>query len=262
MRPKISFAIVFFLLPVLVMAAKGVHPVVADFYLIGGTKDGKWMSGEQMRTLVKGGEQYRIYSLTKYLGQGVGGKVSVEPPGETNFTEVSGMPKDPITGIAISGSWNALPRTPKVQSTSQKAYQDAVRSVLNSKGLAGAKVNITQVIRVDLEGDGQEEVLVSATTPRPRYPEPNSQKNDYSVVLLRKLVSGKVKTFVVEGDFYPKFVEFNAPNVYDVAAVLDFDGDGIMEIALSWGYYEGEGVDVFSYRGGKLTRVLTGGSGA
>lgn len=240
----------------------GTHPVVADFFLIGGTRDGKWISGEQMRALINGGEQYRIYNLSKYLGQGIGGRVSVEPPGETNRVEISGLPKDSSRIIAISGSWNALPRMPKVQSTNQKVYQEAVRSVLNSKGLAGAKVNVTQVIRVDLEGDGQQEVVVSATTPRNGYPQPDSRQNDYSVVLLRKIVGGKVKTLVVAGEFHPKYVSFNAPNIYSVATVLDFDGDGAMEIAVSWSYYEGTGVDVFSFQHGKLTRVLSGASGA
>lgn len=193
---------------------------------------------------------------------GCGGRVHVDAPGDTHYVNIKPCPSTDCEALGICGNWNAIPRVPKIQSPNQKVYQDAIRAVLNSKGLAGAKVSVTQVIRVDLEGDGQEEVLVSATTPRRGYPQPDSQKNDYSVVLLRKIVRGKVQQSIVRGDFYPKFVSFNAPNMYKVAAVLDFDGDGVMEIATSWHYYEGSGIDIYSVRNGKLVRVLSGGSGA
>ena len=211
---------------------------------------------------LKGGEQYRVYSVTECLGTCVGGKVHVEPPGDTQCVDLKPSHLGEPEILGICGDWDALPRKPKIQSTSQKVYQDAVGAVLDSKGLSGAKVNVTQVIRVDLDGDGQEEVLVSAKTPRRNYPEPDSQKNDYSLVLLRKIVAGKTKTFVLCGEYYPKFVSFNAPNVYKVAAVLDFNGDGVMEVAVSWSYYEGGGIDIYSVQNGKVDQVLSGGSGA
>ena len=65
--------------------------------------------------------------------------------------------------IAIAAPWNALPRKPKVTDPTQKAYVDAVRDFLETKEIEQPKVKIDNILRVDLDGDGEEEVLISAT---------------------------------------------------------------------------------------------------
>jgi len=215
-----------------------------------------------MAAYVRGGERYRLYSVADDRGISEGSGVRVDAPGNTRFVDLTPSPNTDIDALAVCTDWNALPRKPKIQSTAQKVYQDAVRDVLNRNGIPGARVNITQLIRVDLEGDGREEVLLSATTPRDGYPQPDSHSGDYSVVILRKIVDGNVSTQILEGEFYPNPVSFNAPNLYAVSAILDLDGDGAMEVAVSHRHYEGFGMDIFAMRGPRAVRVLTGGMGA
>jgi hypothetical protein len=111
------------------------------------------------------------------------------------------------------------------------------------------------MIRVDLDGDGEDEVLISATnyfSKDDRVPM-RSPAGSYSMVLLRRVVAGKVETQLVEGEFYPKAdptptendASFNAPNAYKVVAVLDLDGDGKMEVVIHSQYYEGEGTTIY-----------------
>jgi hypothetical protein len=50
-----------------------------------------------------------------------------------------------------------------IADTTQPVYVKAVRDFLNARGVADPKVQITRVLRVDLEGNGEEEVLISAT---------------------------------------------------------------------------------------------------
>ena len=59
--------------------------------------------------------------------------------------------------------WNALPRKPAIADATQSVYVEAVCDFLKNRGIADPKVRITRILRVDLEGDGEEEVLISAT---------------------------------------------------------------------------------------------------
>jgi hypothetical protein len=49
---------------------------------------------------------------------------------------------------------------------------------------------------------------------------------------------------------------------YDLAAVLDLDGDGTLEVVVSWLYYEGSGLEAYEIGSEGVTRVLNGGCGA
>jgi len=68
------------------------------------------------------------------------------------------------------------------------------------------------------------------------------------MVLLRRVVAGKLQTQLIAGEFYPKAfskaaqeeARFDAPNAYKVIATLDLDGDGKMEVVIHSQYYEGE----------------------
>ncbi len=137
-------------------------------------------------------------------------------------------PKHEKGVIALAAPWNALPRVPKVLDPTQPVYTQAVREFLNGHGLKDSKVMITGILRVDLEGDGEDEVLISATNyfaPGVEIPAGSrrqktltnpvpsaSPAGSYSFVILRRVVDGKVRTQLIEGEFYPKAKTFNAPN--------------------------------------------------
>ena len=76
---------------------------------------------------------------------------------------VSLSPKLDKGVIALAAPWNALPRKPRIADTTQQVYVDAVRDFLKTKGIAQPTVKIDNIVRVDLHGDGEEEVLISAT---------------------------------------------------------------------------------------------------
>ena len=244
-------------------AAPGVHPVVWASYsgLMGGSVDGQWKTGDQMIQWVKGGERYRLYSMTKSLGEGIGGKLSEDPHGSPGI-EITPCPDADGEIIAVGGDWDALPRVPKVQSTTQKVYHDVIRALLRRKGLGASPVKIQQILRVDLEGDGQDEVLVAASTLAAEHISPGHDKGDYSLLLLRKIVEGRVKDILLSGEFHKKAADFDAPLVFDVAAVLDVNGDGVMEIVERSRYYEGQSLGVYTVEQGKVKLVLVGGWGA
>ncbi len=238
-----------------------VHPETE--YLIGAHADGKWLNSQQTARRFTPGTTFRLFSFTNEVGRARGGKAtSAELCPETYVTELSEKPKQAVIGIAAS--WNPMPRKPRDASTTQPVYIEALREFLASRGLAGAQVKITRIVRVDLDGDGEEEVLISATNYNGNTEGRtlDAASNNYSFVLLRRLVGDKVNTQLVDGDFYPKAKESVAPNHYRILSVLDVDGDGKLEVLLQTAHYEGGGVTIYTMQGGKPKDVLTTGWGA
>jgi len=237
------------------------HPIVEvqSGYLFGATANRKWMKAEPAAKALPAETTYRVYGLTQSFGEAKGGKP--KPSEEDVCSDVLTVPLSPKPekgAIGLAAPWNALPRKPQVIDPTQKVYVDAVRDFLKTKGIKQPKVKIENILRVDLDGDGEEEVLISATNyldKENRVPM-RSPAGSYSMALLRRVVAGKVETQLVEGEFYPKATGYNAPNAYKVVAVLDLDGDGKMEVVVASNYYEGEAVTIYRCEPKKKVEAL------
>jgi hypothetical protein len=251
------------------------HPIVhvERGYLFGATAGGKWIKAEETAKAIADQTTYRIYGLTESLGEAKGGKPkAVENDVCTDTLSVSLSPEPEKGVIALAAPWNALPRKPRIADTTQQVYVDAVRDFLKTKGIQQPKVKIDNILRVDLDGDSEDEVLISATnyfSKDDRVPM-RSPAASYSMVLLRRVVTGKVETQLVEGEFYPKAypktteddASFNAPNAYKVIAVLDLDGDGKLEVVVASQYYEGEATTIYRCDPKKIEPLLSVACGA
>ncbi|RYX81650.1 hypothetical protein EON83_22900 [bacterium] len=258
------------LAPVALFASE-LHPVV-DFqagYLLGSsTVPNKWMRPEALvkSKQLPGKRKYRVYSMKGYLGEVSGNKaISQGAPCEdtryVDFAPSRENAKYKSGVIAIGGSWNALPRPLRQEGTYLVTYRNIVADFLKTKGIPKTTIRIAQVFRVDLDGDGTDEVLINATNHNGSNGlngniSPDSRAGEYSMTLLRKIVNGKVQTILVEGDFYPTAKKFNAPNVYKIAGAFDVNGDGKMEIVTKGRYYEGDWTTVYAVNGNKSSSVL------
>ena len=251
--------------------ASDLHPIVEvqSGYLFGAASDGKWLKAEESARSVKADTTYQIYSLTAKLGEATGSapKSVDEPCPDTMEVTLSEKPEDGV--IALAAPWNALPRKPRMADTTQQVYVDAVRDFLKTKGIEQPKVKIDNILRVDLDGDGEDEVLISATNyfRKDESVPMRSPAASYSMVLLRRVVAGKVETQLVEGEFHPKAYvrkgdSFDAPNAYKVIAILDLDGDGKMEVVVGSNYYEGEEITIYRCDPKKSEALLSVSCGA
>ena len=255
-------------------AADNLHPIVEvqSGYFFGATKDGKWIKADEAAKALPEETTYRIYGLTESLGEAKGGKAKAEdvPCEETLFVGLSSKPEAGV--VALAAPWNALPRKPLVLDTAQQVYLDAVRDFLKTKGLDQPKVKIDNILRVDLDGDGEDEVLISATNyfRKDESVPMRSPAGSYSMVLLRRVVAGKVESQLIEGEFYPNPYpkaaadegRFDAPSAYKVIGVLDLNGDGKMEVVIGSHYYEGEMTKIYQCSPKKAEAVLSVGCGA
>ncbi len=229
--------------------------------LLGGVVNGKWTLPTDSTAYLKGGETYRLYSLTAALGTGRGSapKSVGAPCEDTQEIEITAVPG--AAAVAVGGAWNPQPRPVRSESINQEVYREAAATILRAQGIANPQVELTQVLRVDLDGDGETEVLVTAT----HYKDgqgPSAAAGDYSVVFLRKVVAGTVQTVILDGDYYPKAIEFGASQTYIVRGVLDLNGDGVLEVLVNGSYYEGSGTLVYEIKGTHVEEVLSCGCGS
>lgn len=159
----------------------------------------------------------------------------------TGGTMVLDQPKVPSEAspvVAIQGAWNVFPRVAKRTSSDQKVYRDVVAAILAKHGLADAKVVVDRIDRVDLDGDGTEEVVIHAEAAGRDSQDKEtglvSHGFAYSVVILRRVVGGAVQDQLLEvpGSLGSQ-VRSDAFVRTSIEGYADLDGDGSLEIILS-----------------------------
>ena len=273
MKIKTTAAVLLgFLAPLSVVSAPDVHPIIEieAGYFFGGSENGKWIKADQAAKSTDKKTTYQVYSLTKQEGQITAGKPKSvdEPCPDTLMVSLSSKSKDGVVGLAAT--WNALPRKPVIADATQSPCVEAIRDFLKARGIADPKVRIIRILRVDLDGGDEEEVLISATNnftddksndtsaaPFPEAPIQAPQGGSYSIVILRRVVDGNVQTKLVAGEVYAKPDESAAPNVYDLAAVLDLNGDGKLEVIVHSFYYEGGQTTIYRCEPDKIEEMLS-----
>lgn len=228
--------------------------------LLGGVENGKWLTVKQTIAKTSGMEGYLITDTTGQKSTQFAPILdSPDVPCEEFYPIRDAVPAD---GVAIGNDakWKSMPRALRAIDANDKTYQKVVGDILRKKLINKPVVKITQAFRVDLDGDGKQEVVIAATNYKGGL-SPDTKAGDYSFVLVRKVVGKKVQDTIVSGEFYPKAKTFNAPNQTRLSAIADLNGDGKMEIVIYGEYYEGQWVEAYEMRANKPVKVLQTGCG-
>ena len=221
--------------------------VVSAFGALGWWDGSDWVEVDTLTSLpVTGGEDYRI-AVLDLTATTTGGPETIvcEPLNnigvELAHPELLGEWPGPY-GVAISAPWELTPHLAESLSD-DGTYAGLASELLADRGLVVAEPTIVQLLRVDLEGDGINEVIVVAEDIVGGF---LPIAGDYSIVFLRKVVEGEVQTAIL-GESVILDAEGAFQASYRVGSVADLSGDGQMEIVLSSAYFEGLGVEVWEY---------------
>ena len=222
--------------------------VVAGFGALGWWDGSSWVQVEPGASLpVAGDESYQVAFLgVDAIITGSDPTTLCEPldnPGVVlDGEEVLGDHPGPY-GVAISASW---PLTPHLVEEIEDDGTNAAFAgeLLAERGLDVPDPVIKQLLRVDLEGDGVNEVIiVSEDVTEGLF----GEVGDYSIAFVRKTVGGDVRTSILGESVVVDADELPLVYAFSIGAVADLNGDGKMEIVVSSAYYEGIGVEVWEY---------------
>lgn len=257
--------------PVAVISAdrdQGAGKVRVSALLLGGWGAGRWQAPAAVVPQLGRNRTWQAHSLgTSERLLITGGPVQSpgEPCLETVFLDMvlpASAPK--TTGreflLVTSPEMKVRPRPVVALPNETPVYRELVRSELVRRGLKSPVVNINSVTRSDLDGDGTQEVIIEASHFKEQasgtfYPPPAAEAGDYSLLLLRWVKNGQLRTTVLAQNVYtrtPTQTQIDAgegqvPSRYGVAGVGDLNGDGRMELVLANAYYEGEGMAVLEW---------------
>ena len=262
--------------------------------LLGGwTPQDGWVRAEQLQNgerfqplHIWGGEECRVFGLDGLKGEGVICAIRSEHPGEFTCSQdsvprfdvqtPSGVIEEPSDLLTILCPWDVQPRKAAVMKTGNATYQGIVKRYLAAQGLKVETPNIVQLFKVDLEGDGVDEVLICAQNiavkgeacfeaDKPLFtgtglPEA-ARPGAYSLLLLRKIVAGKVvelplHIFASPKGSTPVDDNWTPPVVAKACQFDDLNGDGVLEIVAATAHYEGYAYHVFEVKGGEVCEVL------
>lgn len=228
-------------------------------FLLGANANQTWFEPADVATQLYGQERYRLYTLMGQVGSAVGSQAVAAEPGPCIHTfSVTLDPQPAERTIAVASDWDPLPRTPRYVEPSSE-LQQALSDWLAQQGVAQPELKITQSYEVDLGGDGIPETLISATRDQDNSFGISVEAGDYSGIWLWNEADATLQ--VLEAEVYPNAEEFVALNYFSLLAMLDLNGDNVLELVIDVSYYEGAATEVYTFDASGFQRVLGVGCG-
>lgn len=252
-------------------------PIIVQEVLIGGLNKGQWMYHDNFYNsgaVDFEGFEYDVYSDNTKIATAIGkqpsnwmsGDILEGPEYEYDYCIVHLYENDTIINsfdIALKADWDLYPRLYYEDISEDNYYEDIVNNYLIEVGLENPETTIKQSIKVDLDGDGVEEIIIAANNKIEDTFE-ETKKGDNAVVIFRKFVDGQAIDQLLDYYILIDEPEYSSPYrlLYNVESIADLDGDGILEIITRNWYYEGFGWSIYKLIDNKLELVASNGIGA
>jgi len=237
--------------PVLYAAKNG-----GSFLLVGGfKKDRGWLWSADAAAYVNSETRYDFFSPSASVQAG-GGVFEFSPMCRNTFLRSSAEMPDRMIGV--TSGWISEKRVTRELSSDDPAYLQAINEWFQSQGNAPTAIHITRILQVDLEGDGTNEVLISAAYFKDASGH-MTESGDYSVILLRKVIGNQVLTIPLVKDYYVSSlpaVELSYPYTYTLVDAVDLNQDGTLEVVVEVSRWEGGGAIIYRVDGQNVREVM------
>lgn len=225
------------------------------FLLLGGAGTDEWLAPDESVARFSGEVTYSLHSMTQEAKYFLWGETPEFSPTCKSYTIGTEAVLDEGGFVGVVDGWAVTKRNADELPADGELYQQAVLDWLKAEGVDDPQLGTLQIFRVDLEGDGSDEIFISAT--HLDDSQHMTKAGDYSIVLMRKISGNDVLTTFVVGDVYvSKEAELTYPRTYSLANFIDLNQDGVLEVVVSFFKWEGFGASVFQVDGQDVTEAL------
>jgi hypothetical protein len=225
------------------------------FLLLGGVSRDVWLAPELSVSRFSGEASYSLHNMQykdKYFLWGKSPEFS--PVCQTySIGADAGLEENGF--VATLDGWTVTKREAIELSAEEEIYRQAVIDWLAGEGIASPEIGSLHIFRVDLEGDGTDEVFINAT--HLDESQHTTRLGDYSLILMRKVVGNEVVTTQILGDVYKSNdLEITFPRTYSLANFIDLNQDGILEVVVELRGWEKFGAIVYQIDDGDVIQTL------
>jgi hypothetical protein len=254
--------------------------------LIGGSSDGGWLflgawqqdrwqpatdpNGNPIRPGIEAGASFVASNLSGETPVTLGDNTEACFDGRVGpAIGIELAPPDPpgfgYSAVAVlQNPWPLKPRPVAVSSRAPEAYRALGEAAFEDEAVDATQGGVEQLVVTDLDGDGDDEALVSFEFVQPSAGP--GAPGDIAALLVIDATTRAADTVLRSA--VPADADdgtggsFEVIERYRILDVADLNGDGRMEVLVHAWYYEGAAVIVYTYDDGALTEVLTTGCGA
>jgi len=228
------------------------------FLLLGGVSKDAWLAPDESVARFSGEVTYSLHSMTQEAKYFLWGETPEFSPTCKIYIIGTEAVLDEGGFVGVVDGWAITKRNADELSADGDVYQQAVLDWLKAQGVDSPEIGDLHIFRVDIEGDGSDEIFISAT--HLDESQHTTKAGDYSVVLMRKVAGNDVVTTRVIGDVYDSpELEITYPRTYSLANFIDLNQDGVLEVVVSFLKWEGFGASVFQVDRQDVTQALNSG---
>ena len=223
------------------------------FVMLGGVQDGQWISVDQAVANIAGAAEYDVYAFASGPQQAYGYAPQRSMPSGGYFLSTDSAMNE--TGmIGVVRGWQVAHRVAEELPSDNEMYQQIMIDWLSEAGIDDPQLGTMHIYRIDLEGDGTDEIFISDTRVEGLH---GVVAGDHSVILLRKVIANGVVTIPILADLYAAIGYGNPfPCSYSIANFVDLNQDGVLEVMAAYDRWEGFGASVYEVQGETVQQVL------